>query len=128
MDKRSLERKPTAVFFGIYNRDNAKYVGRLVDISSQGLMIIGKSQLPVDKCFKLKMDLPQELNGKSQIEFEAKIRWCEKSKKTRLFCAGLQFTAIEPVYSELIDDLIRNSMFNDPAAALPISITWESVK
>jgi len=127
-NKRSLERKKTGVFFGVYNRDTAKYVGRLVDINTKGLMIMGKSQLKVDESHKLKMDLPQEINGKSHLEFEAKVKWCEKSKKTKLFSAGFEFTKIEPEYSQLIDELIHNPVFNDPAAALPLSVNIVSNK
>jgi hypothetical protein len=87
---------------------------------------MGKSQLKSDECFKLKMDLPQEINGKSHLEFDVKVKWCEKSKKTKLFSTGFEFTNIEPIYSQLIDELVSNPAFNDPAAALPISVSFES--
>ena len=126
LEKRNLERKKTGVFFGVYRRDDSKYVGRLVDINTNGLMIIGKKQLKQGDTFKLKMDLAQDINGKSQIVFDAKVVWSEKSKNTKLFSAGLAFTSIEPIYCQLIDDLVNNPVFNDPAAALPITMSFES--
>ncbi|MGH8014947.1 MAG: PilZ domain-containing protein, partial [Candidatus Zixiibacteriota bacterium] len=88
----------------------------------------GKRQLNAGDVFKLKMDLPQEINGKSQIEFDAKVAWCEKSKNTNLFSAGLSYISIEPVFSQLIDELVSNPMFNDSAATLPITMNFESSK
>ncbi|HEX2897993.1 MAG TPA: PilZ domain-containing protein [candidate division Zixibacteria bacterium] len=128
MNKRMLDRKKTGVFFGIYERDNSKYFARLVDLNTKGLMVIGKKQLNPNDTFKLKMDLPQEMCGKSQIEFDAQVKWSEKSKNTKLFTAGLEFTRIAPEYSQLIDKLIANPVFNDPAGALPFSVNVESHK
>jgi hypothetical protein len=128
MNKRALERKKTGVFFGIYDRENSKYFARLADLNTKGLMIIGKQRLNPGETFKLKMDLPQEINGRSHIEFDAEVKWCEKSKNTGLFSAGLEFTAIAPEYSQLIDELIKNPFYNDPAAALPLSVTFGQSK
>jgi hypothetical protein len=127
-EKRSLERKKTYVFFGVYNRQNATFVGRLVNINTSGIMIIGKTENKINECYELKMDLPQEINGKSQLVFDAQIKWCERSKKTKLFSTGFEFTKIEPEYLQLIDELVDNTVFNDPAAALPISVNFESAK
>jgi len=124
MNKRMLERKRTGVFFGIYEGEDSKYFARLVDLNTKGLMIIGKKQLKQGDKFKLKMDLPQEINGKSQVEFEAQVKWCEKSINTKLFSSGLEFSAIEPEYSQLIDELIKNPFYDDPAAALPFSVSF----
>ncbi len=128
MIKRSLERKRTGVFFGVYDRDNSKYVGRLVDINTNGLMLIGKHQLGVNTELKLKMDLPQEINGKSQIEFDAKVAWCEKSKNANLYSTGMSFSQIAPEYSQFIDELIASSVFNDAAGALPLTAKIETLK
>lgn len=128
MNKRILERKKTGVFFGIYNRENSKYFARLVDLNTKGLMIIGKKELKQGESFKLKMDLPQEINGNAQVEFDAQVKWCEKSKHTNLFSAGLEFTVIAPEYSQLIDELIKNPFYNDPATALPLSVAFGQSK
>lgn len=128
MNKRSLERKRTGVFFGIYERGNSKYVARLVDINTKGLMIIGKLGLEVNSVFKLKMDLPQEVNGKSHVEFDAKVVWCEKSKNSNLYSSGMEFTEIAPEYSQFIDELIASSVFNDAAGALPLTAKIETLK
>jgi hypothetical protein len=125
-EKRSLPRQKTGVFFGVYDRATSRYVGRLVDLNTNGLMLIGKRPFKVGETFKLKMDLPQEINGKSQIEFDANVKWSEKSKNTNLFSAGLAFIEIEPAYTQLIDELIKNPMYNDPAAALPLSISFDT--
>ncbi len=119
MNQRSLERKKTAVFFGVYERKSSKYVGRLVDITANGLMIMGKIAFEAKIVLELKIDLPQEINGKQYIEFYAKVVWCEQSKKTKLFSAGMEFTNIAPEYTQLIDELIGSSVFNDTTGALP---------
>ncbi len=127
-EKRSLERRKTEVFFGVYERNSATYAGRLVDLNTNGLMLMGNLVHQVNAVLNLKMDLPVEINGKSQIEFDAKVVWCEKSKKSKLFSAGLEFTNIAPEYSQLIDELISSSVFNDAAGALPLTSKLESFK
>ncbi len=121
MNKRMLDRKNTGVFFGIYDRETAKYAGRLIDINTNGLMLMGKLPLESGSVMNLKMDLPQEFRGKWQIEFDAKVVWCEKCKNISLYAAGLQFTQIAPIYTQLIDELISSPVFKDEAAAMPIS-------
>ncbi len=121
MNKRKLDRKSTGVFFGVYDRVTTKYVGRLVDINTNGLMLLSKLPLEIGTVPNLKMDLPQEIRGKWHLEFDAKVIWCEKCKNIDLYGAGLQFTEIAPIYSQLIDELISSSIYNDEAAALPIS-------
>lgn len=125
-DRRIKERKKTGVFFGVYNRDNAKYVGRLVDISPKGLMLIGKNEVKVNDCCKLKMDLPEPINDKSQIVFDACCKWCEKSEKTSLFSVGFEFTEIESENSDLIIELIKHPLYNDASGVSPISVIIES--
>jgi len=127
-EKRNLERKKTGVFFGIYDRVNTKYVGRLVNIHAKGMMVIGKDDIKVNDCFKLKMDLPQEISGKAQIIFDAKCKWCEKGNKSKLFSAGFEFTEVTPENLQLIDDLTDNPIFNDASGISPISVIIESGK
>ena len=118
--KPRLERKTTGVFFGVYDRESSKYAGRLIDINTNGLMLMAKHPFEVGKELKLKMDLPQEIQGKSQFEFDGKIVWCKKCKNIEMYGAGLQFINIAPIYSQLIDELVASPAYNDAAAALPI--------
>ena len=128
IEKRDLERKKTEVFFGVYERSNSKYVGRLVDINTKGIMIMGKLVLAIGTVLSLKMDLPQEINGKSHIEFDAQVVWCEKSQMTKRYSAGLVFTSIAPEFSQFIDVLIESSTFKDATGALPLTAKIESFK
>ena len=119
-EKRQKERKKTGVFFGVYNRDNAKYVGRLVDLTTNGLMLIGKTEIKVNDVCKLKMDLPEPINEKSQIVFDARCKWCGMSKKTNLFSVGFEFVKVEPADVNLIDDLVEHPLYNDTSCLSPI--------
>jgi c-di-GMP-binding flagellar brake protein YcgR len=125
-DRRQKDRKKTGVFFGVYNRDNAKYVGRLVDISNKGMMIIGKSAIKVNEICKLRMDLPEPIKDESQIVFDARCKWCEESQKTNLFSVGFEFDKIEPNNSKLIEALVNHPLYNDASGVSPISVIIES--
>ena len=60
---RALQRHGINGAVDVYDSLRDVYIGRLVNIHSEGLMIIGDVRLEEDKLYKLDLHLPEHVNG-----------------------------------------------------------------
>jgi hypothetical protein len=112
-DQRILKRRHLIYYLSVFNRVNNELLGHLVDITPDGLMIIGEKMQPVDMDFQLHMTLPQEIMGKDQLDFDAHSVWCRKDADPSFYGTGFELTNITPEDMRLIGKLIQNFSFHD---------------
>jgi len=77
-NKRQLKRVHLIYYLRIFDSNSGINVGHLVDITTQGIMMISEEPIPVGKEFSLKMQLPGTITGREEIEFSAQSLWCKK--------------------------------------------------
>ena len=102
-------KKCTSKFFGVYNRPSDEFIGYLVDISSEGMMILSKKAFPEGDTLKLRIELPVEIKGSDQLIVEAKCVWCERDTNPEFNRLGFSFTYTFPHHAEVIGLLFRDS-------------------
>jgi hypothetical protein len=61
----------------LVDSDTQKLVGHLVDISSGGFKLDSQGPIPINKDFRLRMDLTSEVASKPAMVFVARSKWCE---------------------------------------------------
>lgn len=125
-EKRKQVRKTPQLFIGVYENDQTRSVGRVADISSAGLMVIGKYELTRYADYKISMDLPYAINEKSQVSFEAQCRWCEGGGRTKLFSSGLEITNISSENSEILAKFLEDPEIVDESGVSHISVIIET--
>ena len=125
-EKRKQVRKIPQFFVGVYDNDQTKSVGRVANISSGGLMVIGKYELTRYANYKISMDLPYAIKEKSQVFFEAQCRWCEKGGRTNLFSSGLEITNISSENSEILAEFLEDPQIVDESGVSTISVIIET--
>ena len=126
LEKRKQGRKSPQFFIGVYEKEKIRQVGRVVNVSSSGLMIIGKHELRRYADYNIFLDLPKEINGKSQMKFEVQCRWCERGGRTKLYSSGLEITNISPESSKLLSQLLEDPLINDETGVSQLSVVIES--
>ena len=102
-EKRGVERVYLAFYLRVFDGMGGKVVGHLVNISSNGLMLLSDSPIPVNEEYMLRMRLPPVLVEKGEIIFNAVSRWCENDANPDFYLAGFQLHDISP---ELKDDIL----------------------
>ena len=106
-DQRKLKRRQLIYYLKVLDRETDNPVGRLVDITGQGFMLISSDPLPVHLEYGLKMHLPAEMASKDHIEFTALSLWCKKDINPDFFDTGFRFKDITPDDLRIINDLIH---------------------
>jgi hypothetical protein len=69
---RSLKRRHLIYYLRVFDRSSGKLVGHLVDVTTQGMMLISEAPLPDEAEFELRMDLPPGLFAMDTWEVTAR--------------------------------------------------------
>jgi hypothetical protein len=113
MEKRSLKRRHLIFYLRVIDRENECLLGFLVDITTEGVMIMSEHPLPAGKKFALKIRLHSDTVEEKFLEFAAVSKWCRASVNSEFFDTGFELADITPVEFKQIHDLIKQIGFND---------------
>lgn len=102
-EKRQVERTYLAFYLRVFDGAGSKVMGHLVNISSNGLMLLSDFPIPVNEDYKLRMRLPSELVKNGEILFNAVSRWCQNDINPEFYLTGFQLHDISPT---LRDDIL----------------------
>jgi hypothetical protein len=108
-EKRRLERKELLYYLKVYDLLNHVDLGRMIDIHSMGLLLIGLKPLETDKEFLIALDLPKALldQGLNPIGVKAKCVWQKTSETKPYLEHGLMFLNPNEEARKTIDLLIE---------------------
>ena len=107
-ERRNLERKDFSYYMQLIDSDTQQLVGHLVDISSNGFKLDSQAPIPLDKDFRLRMDLTSEVANKPAMAFVARSKWCEVDPLDPfIYNVGFQLINISPGDREIIGRMIE---------------------
>jgi hypothetical protein len=107
-ERRNLNRKDFSYYMQLIDSDTQKMVGHLVDISSGGFKLDSQAPIPVNKDFRLRMDLTSEVADKPTMAFVARSKWCEVDPLDPfIYNVGFQLINISPGDHEIITRMIE---------------------
>jgi hypothetical protein len=99
-EKRKVRRRSLLYDFEVVDSATGRSVGKIVNISLEGLMLIATESQISDAVLDLQIKLPEKISGKNDINCKAKCMWCKKSEHTDFYEAGFHLF-------ELPDDDIK---------------------
>ncbi len=106
-ERRKFNRKNLIYYLEVFDMDSGEVLGRLVDITPEGLMLIAENPVPLQKVYNLKMVLPREISGKKELEFSGQCRWSRKDINPEYYVSGfhlLDITRDEQLIIEIVID------------------------
>ena len=106
-NKRELKRIHLIYYLRIFDTNNGENVGHLVDITTQGIMMISEKPIDAGKDFSLKMQLPTTITGREEIEFSAHCLWSKKDINPDFYVSGFKINTITPQEAKTITALIN---------------------
>ncbi len=112
-DKRILKRRHLIYYLRVVDRTTQELIGHLVDITPDGIMLIGEKPLPVDVDYQLQIILPQEINGKESLDLDARAIWCRPDVNPSLYGMGFQMSEVTSEDTRLIMKTIQDFGFQD---------------
>jgi hypothetical protein len=107
-ERRHRERKDFSYYMRLIDNDTQNLVGHLVDISSGGFKLDSQSSIPVNKDFRLRMDLTSDVANKPAMIFVARSKWCEIDPLDPfIYNVGFQLVSISPSDLEIINRMME---------------------
>ena len=105
LDKRTIKRHQLPYYLEVYNRITKKPLGYIVNISSQGMMLVSNSQTLTHAVFNMYMMLPEPINGHKRIDFDALSQWCKPDVTPGYYDTGFSFTRVPSELQQLVEAL-----------------------
>ena len=105
-EKRQLARRHLIYYLRVWDTREDKLLGHLADVSTDGIMIVGETQVELDKEYQLKMLLPSTSGDSEPLEFKANSCWSSNDVNKLFYDTGFQFSVISEATIHRINGLI----------------------
>lgn len=103
---RKLERKELNQAIVVLDTINGGVFGELVNITTEGLMVMTDREIETQAIFQLSLQLPEVIKGADHIVIGADCLWCRRAENFYRYWAGFQIIDASQKALEQIDALI----------------------
>jgi hypothetical protein len=87
---------------------NDHVIGDLADITVEGVMVVSEAPIAEDTPFQLRINLPEPVQGRRYIDFDARSIRCNKTIHESIYTTGFRITQLDdanrPIIATLIDE------------------------
>jgi PilZ domain len=113
LDRRKFRRRYLAFYSRVFDVKSHQLLGRLVDLTPQGLMLLSEIPLPTATAFRLKIELSEAFTDKTAVVFGASSIWCQPDIDPHFYNTGFHLTDIDPEDVTIIESIVRAYGFRD---------------
>ncbi|PRB76170.1 PilZ domain-containing protein [Pseudomonas sp. MYb185] len=107
-ERRKLERHHVSSSLEVYDLDSGELLGRVVDLHTEGLMLLSERPIELNRAWALQVNLPMTLNGVSEFMLDAESRWHRESMAGGQYWTGLQFTHLPDESRRCIERMVSS--------------------
>ena len=93
--------------------ETGKQIGHVIDLNTEGILLLSDKPIQLDKTFHFKMDLPSEIKGTEVFEFTAESLWSSTDENPDFINTGFKILEIEQEGLNIINRLIKRFRFRD---------------
>jgi len=105
-EKRKLKRRQLLYYPEVYVRDTDYLLGKLADITQEGMMVVGDRNLQVDSELPVQIILPETLYNSTRVCLDVKCIRCKKEAKSGQYSTGLRIVNISDNDRLLVNRMI----------------------
>ena len=87
--------------------ENGRTIGRIVDITADGLMLVAHEPLDIGRRFQLRIILPVIVDNCSEINVEAEVIWCQLDQNPSYYKVGCSFINLAGYEGFLLEDVMH---------------------
>lgn len=106
-NKRRLPRRSLQVTADVYDRISQRFLGRLVNLHTEGLMIFGNQALAADHIYQLDLHLTTPINNRNMLPLGVECLWTRDEAEDRVHWAGCRIIDISDDALADLEELIR---------------------
>lgn len=85
---------------------DAEFKGNLLDVTAEGMMLIGNQRFSGDVPLSLTIELPHNTMGDGYMTFDASVRWCQPRSTGDLYYLGVSLDHVPEASLDLLNILI----------------------
>ncbi|EGV51641.1 hypothetical protein QQ73_03155 [Candidatus Endoriftia persephone str. Guaymas] len=114
-DRRAIKRRHLIYYLRVWDSDSNALLGHVVDITTEGMMLVGEHSIPDGRSFDLEIRLPDR-GGSGQlksIHFKAVTRWSHNDVNRSFYDTGFYFEEPPGESIERVRALIAEYAFHD---------------
>jgi len=101
-------RRRVGIVLRVFERKTGMNIGRLINISQEGLKLASKEGIPVGRRYEMGMILPEPLEGSNTLSFDARVIWSRPAADVPgEYHAGLQIVDIGKNDSRILVQFIE---------------------
>jgi len=106
-DRRRAQRRHLIHYLGAVDGETGELIGRVVNISSGGVMVVSGQAIETEGLFRLRLVLPVDIAGSGEIPFDARSVWCSRNERTQLHDTGFELLDVTQKDIRAIESLIE---------------------
>ena len=107
-NKRTQKRRPLYYYLPVLNNEDDSLVGRVGDITTEGLLLLTPSKMAIGAELSLSIVLPPEVSSVArEITVRARTQWSRPDFNPEITLMGLQFVENSVQIKTQIEALIR---------------------
>ena len=106
-ERRKIPRNHLVHYLRLFDRNTNEVLGNMVDISVSGIRLISEGPVLLDKLLEIRMDFPEEIQGKHWLTFDAVCVWCRIDQSPNLYLSGCEFKRISEEDLAILNYLIH---------------------
>jgi len=112
-DRRTLKRRHLIFYLRVWEMFEDRLLGHLVDITSEGMMLISERPIETGREFDLEIRFPDGEGEPKPIGFRVVCRWSDNDVNPAFYDSGFEFLEKSPEGIESIQTVIEQYGFQD---------------
>jgi hypothetical protein len=110
-ERRKYDRRRSTHYSAVYDESGRELLGRLANVSTEGLMLISDRPLDTGRTYRCRVILPEDLGAGPGVSFEASCLWSHSGTAAGTYASGLCFSKIKLAEIETLERLTQHPAF-----------------
>ena len=111
--RRQLKRRHLIYYLRVFDDKTNRLLGHLVDITTEGMMVMSEELLDIHETYTCRMMLPEPIEGKAEVVFDATALWSRPDVNPDFYVTGFHLKPLPPKITTIIEELIEDAGFED---------------
>lgn len=112
-DRRSIKRRHLIFYLRVWETGSERLLGHVVDITTEGMMLIGDKPVPSGQTYTLEVRLPDTEGDLKPLRFTAISRWSDNDVNPDFYDSGFEFLETSPETIDTIRQMVEAYGFQD---------------
>ena len=123
-DGRKYTRRRASDYLVVTDTASGQVLGRVINMSPKGVMIMSAEAMPVGQSFQLDITLPSRTFDADRLTLAAECRWSSFEKQADLWENGLEVREISDENRKLLQQVVLRLMTHNGECGEAAGHTW----